>query len=196
MAPHGGGKGQPHSGMASMPERLPPAAPCGNPVSYCWLEFVVASEAFLVDAFFEDIFLPFEECFFIECFLACVFALCFFALCFDFDFVIVVLAVVVLPLVETVVVALVLPDFVVTVFVAVGALVAATAGVAIIASAATELISFFIWYLLVPGTDAPARWLIFTGKSQSCFTPIKACSSGPRAALPLPLPGARFGPAS
>jgi hypothetical protein len=61
--------------------------------------------------------------------------------------VMVVFAVVVLPLVETVVVALVVPDLVVTVFddgVFDGVFEAASAGVAIIASAATELISFFI----------------------------------------------------
>ena len=65
------------------------------------------------------------------------------ALC-DLVLVIVVLAVVVLPLVETVVVALVSPDLVVTVFVDGAALGAAMAGVATIASAATELISLFI----------------------------------------------------
>jgi hypothetical protein len=68
----------------------------------------------------------------------------------------VVLAVVVLPLVETVVVALVLPDFVVTVFVDVEAdLVAASAGVATRATAATDAISFFILVLLgLPVTPA------------------------------------------
>jgi hypothetical protein len=59
-------------------------------------------------------------------------------------FVTVVFAVVVLPLVETVVVALVLPDFVTTVFVLGEAFAAAAAGAATIASAATELINLFI----------------------------------------------------
>jgi hypothetical protein len=59
--------------------------------------------------------------------------------------VIVVLATVVLPLVETVVVALVLPDFVVTVFVDGAAdFWAATAGVASRAAAATDANNFFI----------------------------------------------------
>jgi hypothetical protein len=58
--------------------------------------------------------------------------------------VIVVFAVVVSPFVETVVVALVLPDLVVTVFVDGAAFATAMAGVATIASAATELISFFM----------------------------------------------------
>jgi hypothetical protein len=57
----------------------------------------------------------------------------------------VVFAVVVLPLVVTVVVAFVLPDLVVTVFVEGAAFVAAIAGVAMIASAATELINFFMF---------------------------------------------------
>src|SRR6185369_1389645 len=65
-----------------------------------------------------------------------------FACFFAGALVIVVFAVVVLPLVDTVVVALVLPDFVVTVFdEAVGA---ATAGLAISAAAATDAINFFI----------------------------------------------------
>jgi len=72
--------------------------------------------------------------------------------------VIVVLAVVVLPLVETVVVALVLPDFVVTVLVdAVVDFWAATAGLARIASAATELINVFIGLFLLSGIDAPVK---------------------------------------
>jgi len=68
--------------------------------------------------------------------------------------VIVVLAVVVLPFVETVVVAFVLPDLVVTVLVdAVVDLVAARAGVARRATAATDAKSFFILILLgLPGT--------------------------------------------
>jgi hypothetical protein len=78
--------------------------------------------------------------------------------------VIVVFAVVVLPLVETVVVALVLPDFVTTVFVVGEAFAATAAGVATIATAARELTSLYIGNLLFPalvlgsGTaDSPAR---------------------------------------
>jgi hypothetical protein len=64
--------------------------------------------------------------------------------------VMVVFAVVVLPLVETVVVALVLPDFVTTVFVVGEAFAAAATGVATIARAARELTSLYIENLLFP----------------------------------------------
>jgi hypothetical protein len=83
--------------------------------------------------------------------------------------VIVVLAVVVLPLVDTVVVALVLPDLVVTVFVDGVAFGAATAGLAMIASAATELINIFIYLLLLSGIDAPAKWRSMTSQVSAPF---------------------------
>jgi hypothetical protein len=79
--------------------------------------------------------------------------------------VIVVLAVVVLPLVDTVVVALVLPDLVVTVLVdAAVDFWAATAGVAIRAAAATDAINFFICFLLVSGKTSAGGVSIRLGR--------------------------------
>jgi hypothetical protein len=92
--------------------------------------------------------------------------------------VIVVLAVVVLPFVDTVVVALVLPDFVVTVFVEAGLLLdCAIAGVAIRAAAARDAISFLICFLLL----LPARMRrpmvpLFRAASQPRGTNVKCRS--------------------
>src|SRR4029079_8921545 len=97
---------------------------------------VVVSAVFLGAAFFIALWLFF---------LACLFALC----ALGFALVTVVLAVVVLPLVDTVVVALVLPDLVVTVLL--DGACAAIAGVAIRAATATDAINFFILFLLSSG---------------------------------------------
>jgi hypothetical protein len=69
----------------------------------------------------------------------------------------VVFAVVVSPLVDTVVVALVLPDFVVTVLVDGVLLVVASAGLAMSPKAATEAIKAFIFgFLQIAGKKASA----------------------------------------
>jgi len=130
--------------------------------------FAVTFFGFAVTFFgFAVLFLAFEVCF-LDLDALCAFL--------PEVFVTVVLAVVVLPLVVTVVVALVSPDFVVTVFVAGGAALAvAIAGVAMIASAATELMSFFIKSSSFRQISAGEE-LLFPAKSQSRFIAIKACS--------------------